>query len=68
MEYNHNNNARLPPRPYLKRRSPEPEITFTPHHKTFVDNEGHLYITVKIMEILVNGTLIDPNCMTNVVT
>jgi len=52
----------------MKIKAPEPEIVFTPHDRTIGDSKGPLYITVKIMGNHVNGTLIDPNCMTNIAT
>jgi len=40
MDSNHNNNTRFPPRPYMKRKVPEPEIAFTPHDRTIGETEG----------------------------
>jgi len=52
----------------MKRKAPEPKIVFTPHDRTIGDSNGPLYITVEIMANPVDGTLIDPNYMTNVAT
>jgi len=68
MDSNHNNNNRFHPRPYMKKKVPEPELVFTPHDRSIGDTEEPPYITVKIMRNPMDGTLIDPNCMTNVAT